>query len=221
MDGAGSGIVAPQMQAWGLVDILLLFIMWTVMMVAMMLPSATPMILLFRTVAERRRSRGGSHTSTAVFVLGYVLAWTGFSALATAAQWGLHRAALLSPMMVSTSSVLGGLLLITAGLYQWTPLKGACLTSCRSPLGWLTTEWREGTRGALVMGLRHGGYCVGCCWALMALLFVAGVMNLLWVAALAVLVLLEKTLPRGIQVARALGVLMAAWGGWLLVGGPG
>ena len=218
MDAAG-GMAVPQMQAWRGVDLFLLFVMWAVMMVAMMLPSATPMILLFGKLAEQRRSRGESHVSTAVFVLGYLLAWTGFSGVATLGQWALHRSALLSPMMVSTSTTLGGGLLILAGLYQWTPLKRACLQSCRSPLGWLTSQWREGPGGALTLGLLHGGYCVGCCWALMALLFVAGVMNLLWVAVLAALVLLEKTIPRGMMGASILGMLLVGWGGWLVVGG--
>lgn len=219
MEGAGAGLAMPRMQAWGSMDLLTLFAMWAVMMVAMMLPSATPLILLFGRMAERRRSRGRGHAATGVFVLGYLLAWTAFSLVATLGQWALHRAALLSPMMVSTSTVLGGSLLITAGIYQWTALKSACLESCRSPLGWLTSEWREGPMGALVMGLRHGGYCVGCCWALMTLLFVAGVMNLIWVAALAALVLLEKTTPQGTEAARAVGVLLMGWGTWILVGG--
>jgi predicted metal-binding membrane protein len=126
--------------------------------------------------------------STTVFVLGYRLVWGGFSIVATLGQWGLHATALLSPMMVSTSPMLGGLLVLTAGLFQWTPLKSTCLGPWRSPLGFVMTEWREGTWGALLMGLRHGSYGVGCCWVLMALLLVAGVMNLLWVAALAAFV---------------------------------
>jgi predicted metal-binding membrane protein len=132
--------------------------------------------------------------------------------LATLAQWGLHSAALLSPMMVSTSPILGGLVLLAAGGFQWTPLKYTCLTHCRSPLGFLMTDWREGHRGALIMGLQHGMYCVGCCWFLMALLFVAGVMNLLWVAAIAAFVLVEKVVPRGDLVGRVAG------GGLVLAG---
>lgn len=219
LEGAGSELAMPGMQTWGVADLLMLFVMWSVMMVAMMLPAASPMILIFGSLAERRKSRGGGHAATGLFVLGYLLAWTGFSLVATLSQWALHRAALLSPMMASTSEVLGGGLLIMAGIYQWTPLKGACLASCRSPLGWLTSEWREGSMGALVMGLRHGGFCVGCCWALMALLFVAGVMNLLWVAVLAALVLLEKTIPRAQVAARVVGVLLVGWGAWVLLGG--
>ena len=143
---------------------------------------------------------------------GYLLVWAGFSVLATLAQWGLHRAALLSPMMGSTSPVLGGLLLLAAGLFQWTPLKYACLQHCRSPLSFLMTEWREGHRGALGMGLRHGSYCTGCCWLLMALLFVAGVMNVLWVATITAFVLIEKVAPRGDVVGRVAGVVLVIAG---------
>jgi len=132
--------------------------------------------------------------------------------LATLAQWGLHSAALLSPMMVSTSPFLGGMLLLAAGLFQWTPLKYACLTHCRSPLSFLMTDWREGHRGALIMGLRHGSYCTGCCWFLMALLFVAGVMNVLWVATITAFVLIEKVAPRGDVVGRVAGVVLVIAG---------
>lgn len=156
--------------------------------------------------------------ATGIFLLGYVIVWTGFSAVATLAQWGLHSLALLSPMMVSTSPILGGVLLIGAGIFQFTPLKHACLAHCRTPLGFLMTEWREGTQGALFMGLRHGSFCVGCCWLLMALLFVAGVMNLLWVAAIAAYVLIEKVVPEGQWVSRAIGSLVIVWGTWMIAG---
>jgi predicted metal-binding membrane protein len=201
----------PHMQAWGATEVVLTWVMWSVMMVAMMTPSAAPMILTFATINRRRRAQHGPLVPTAVFVLGYLLVWGGFSVVATLAQWGLHTAALLSPMVVITSPFVGGLLLMAAGLFQWTPLKSTCLMQCRSPLGFLMTAWREGAWGALVMGLRHGLYCVGCCWVLMALLFVAGVMNLLWVAVIAALVLVEKVLPRGELVGRvAGGVLLLA-----------
>jgi predicted metal-binding membrane protein len=207
----------PHMQAWEATEVLLTWVMWAVMMVAMMTPSAAPMILMFATVNRRRRGQQGPFVPTTVFLLGYLLVWGGFSIVATLAQWGLHTAALLSPMMVSTSPMLGGLLLLAAGIFQWTPLKSTCLTQCRSPLGFLMTEWREGASGALLMGLRHGRYCVGCCWILMALLFVAGVMNLLWVAAMAAFVLVEKVLPRGQLVGRVVGgMLMLA--GLVLLG---
>jgi predicted metal-binding membrane protein len=206
----------PHLQAWGPVDFILMFAMWSVMMVAMMVPSATPMILMFATVNRRRREKEEPFVPTGTFLLGYLLVWSGFSAMATLAQWGLHTAALLSPMMVSTSPVFGGVLLIAAGIFQWTPLKDTCLTRCRSPWGFFTTEWREGSWGALRMGLRHGIDCVGCCWVLMALLFVAGIMNLLWIAAIAALVLIEKVFPHGAVVGRVAGGVLALAGVILL-----
>lgn len=215
----GSMTVAPDGRAWPAGQVLVLFVMWAVMMVAMMLPSAVPLLLLFARVRRRRRQARRAAVPTAVFLTGYLVVWTGYSAVAALAQWLLHEAALLSPMMRSASPVLAGVLLVGAGVYQWTPLKNACLTRCRSPLGFVNAEWREGTTGALLMGIRHGNYCVGCCWILMALLFVAGVMNLLWVAALAGLVLLEKVAPGGDRLGRAAGVVMVVWGGWLLAGG--
>lgn len=209
--------MAASMQTWTVMDLVLLFVMWAVMMVAMMVPTTTAMILAFATINRRRRMQEQPYVPTAIFLGGYVIVWTGFSALATLAQWGLHETALLSPMMVSTSPILGGLLLLTAGVYQWTPLKYACLKHCRSPLGFLMTDWREGPRGALIMGLRHGMFCTVCCWFLMALLFVAGVMNLLWVATITLFVLVEKVVPRGDIVGRvAGGVLVIA--GLVLLG---
>jgi predicted metal-binding membrane protein len=145
--------------------------------------------------------------------------WAAFSLVAALSQTGLQAAALLSPMMATTSPVLGGILLIGAGLVQWTPLKRACLSVCRSPLSFLMSGWREGRLGAFSMGIRHGGYCVGCCWALMALLFVAGVMNLVWVAAISVAVLVEKVLPYGEAVSRVAGVGLVAAGIALMIGG--
>jgi predicted metal-binding membrane protein len=195
----------PRMQVWGVTDFALTFVMWAVMMVAMMTPSAAPMILMFAGVNRRRRKQQVPYVPTSVFLLGYLAVWAAFSVLATAAQWGLHAVSLLTPMMVSTSPVLGGILLLIAGIYQWTPLKHACLSKCRSPLGFVLNEWREGRWGAFLMGLKHGSYCTGCCWSLMALLFVAGVMNLLWVAAIAGFILLEKVAPAGPQAGRVAG----------------
>ena len=216
----GTEMAMPQMQTWTLVELVLLFVMWTVMMVAMMVPSAAPMVLMFANVQRRRQQQQRPFVPTSVFLIGYLVVWTVFSIIATFAQWGLHTAALLSPMMISTSSFLGGVLLLVAGIFQWTPLKHACLKHCRSPLGFFTAEWREGTRGALIMGLRHGSYCTGCCWALMALLFVAGVMNLFWVAIIAVFVLIEKIVPKGHWVSRATGLLLIGWGIWMVVEVP-
>jgi predicted metal-binding membrane protein len=209
----------PQMQSWGAIDFALMLVMWAVMMVAMMTPSAAPMLLVFANVNRRRHHElRGTFVPTGTFLLGYLVVWTGFSALATLAQWGLHAAALISPEMVSTSPLLGGVLLVAAGVFQWTPLKHACLAHCRSPLGFIMSEWREGTRGALVMGLKHGAYCVGCCWFLMGLLFVAGVMNLLWVAIIAAFVLIEKVASEGQWVSRAAGLLLIGWGVWMAAG---
>ena len=210
-------MAAPQMQAWSIVDFVLMFVMWSVMMVAMMVPSAAPMILVFAKVQRNRQQYESPFAPTSAFVLGYLLVWSVFSAVATLAQWGLHSAALLSPMMVSTSSLVGGFLLISAGIFQWTPLKKACLVHCRSPLHFFMTEWRDGTGGALAMGSHHGAYCVGCCWVLMALLFVAGVMNLLWVAAIAAFVLIEKMIPKGELVGRVAGVALVASGVSMMV----
>jgi predicted metal-binding membrane protein len=147
-----------------------------------------------------------------IFFLGYLAVWTVFSAVATLAQWGLHKAALLSPTMAATSPVLNGGLLLAAGVFQWTPLKRACLKNCRSPLSFLMSEWRDGLEGAFVMGLRHGSYCLGCCWILMALLFVAGVMNLLWVAAISLFVMGEKILARGELLGHVTGVVLVTAG---------
>ena len=193
--------------------------MWIVMMTAMMIPSAAPTILLFSVVARRRRAKAVPTASAAVFTLGYLLVWALYATIAAFGQWELHRLALLSPAMVSSSPWLGGGLLIGAGFYQWLPVKDACLSRCRSPLGVLSAEWREGSRGALVMGLRHGTFCVGCCGLLMALLFVAGVMNLLWLAAIAVFVLAEKLGPSGRELGRATGFLMVVWGIWVIAAG--
>lgn len=212
MSGMDLGLAMPQMRTWGAGDLFMLFVMWAVMMVAMMVPSAAPVVLLFATINRKRREQQDPFVATGVFLLGYLIVWTGYSALATMAQWTLHAAALLSPLMVTTSPLLGGALLVAAGIFQWSPLKRACLAHCRSPLGFLMTDWREGTRGALVMGLRHGGYCVGCCWVLMALLFVAGVMNLLWVGAIAAFVLTEKVVPRGEVLGRAAGGVLVLAG---------
>ena len=204
------------MSDWSATNFIAVFIMWAVMMAAMMLPSATPMASVFATLNERR----GESARTAAFVAGYVALWVAFGAAATAAQWALQRMGLLSPMIVSVSPALSGALLIIAGVFQFTPLKQACLRACRSPLGFLLTDWRDGLSGAAQMGVRHGLYCLGCCWALMALLFVGGAMNLLWIAALTLLVAMEKLAPKGEALAKALGVLMIAVGAVRLIWRP-
>jgi predicted metal-binding membrane protein len=209
----------PEMEPWGAAEVLLLFAMWAVMMVAMMLPSASPMILTFTAMNRRRTAQGRPVVHTGVFALGYLVVWMLYSAVASVAQWMLHAAALLSPGMATTSTYLGGGLLVAAGVFQWTSIKRACLTACRSPLSFLMTRWRDGATGAFVMGLRHGAYCVGCCWVLMALLFVAGVMNLVWVGAIAAFVLVEKVVAGGDLVGRITGIALAAAGLWVLLHG--
>lgn len=189
-----------------------MFLMWVVMMVAMMLPGAAPAILLFAAL-ERRAKLGG----TALFTAGYLSSWTAFSLIATLAQWALNEAGqLASPMTIRATPAVGALLLMVAGVYQYTPSKHACLMRCRSPAAFLAERWRAGRFGAFLMGLEHGAYCVGCCWALMVLLFAAGAMNLLWAAALAAFVLAEKLAPAGVPVARVGAVAMIGAGGLLL-----
>lgn len=218
-DGMSAAMVMPHMREWSAPDLPILIAMWAVMMIAMMLPSAAPFVLLFAAVTRRRRERRSPAAPTSALAAGYLAAWTAFSIAAALAQWKLHQTALLSPAMTIASPVFGGVLLIAAGAYQWTPFKGRCLSECRSPLGFISREWREGSGGAFVMGARHGAFCVGCCWVLMALLFVAGVMNLLWVAALALFVLVEKVAPAGGRVGKAAGALLVMWGSWMLAAG--
>ena len=194
----------------------LMALMWWTMMVAMMVPTAAPMILLFATVNRRQRQKGAPFVPTGVFAAGYALVWGAFSVVAMGLQWGLERLALLSPVLVSASVVFGGALLIGAGLYQLTPLKHACLRHCRSPLEFITGHWRKGTFGALTMGLEHGAFCLGCCWVLMGLLFYGGVMNLYWIIGLALYVLLEKLIPAGNWFASITGFGLIAWGGVLI-----
>ena len=219
MPGIGEAMAMPVPARWQATDLLALFAMWAVMMVAMMVPSVAPIVILFLGVLRRRHASRLPFGQTAAFLGGYVLVWAGFSLLATLAQWGLHSTALLSPDAMRATPAAGGLLLLAAGGFQLTALKRACLDHCRSPFHFFATEWREGHRGALVMGLRHGLWCLGCCWLLMALLFVAGVMNAAWVAALAIVVLLEKVAPAGPALGRAFGVGLGAWGVWLLASG--
>ncbi len=208
-----------QIQPWTIIDFLLMFLMWSVMMVGMMIPSATPMIVLFARVSRNAQEQGHPFAPVSVFMSGYLLVWAGFSLGATLLQWTLDQAALLSPMMVSASPVLGGILLIAAGVYQWTPLKDSCLSHCRSPFEFVTRHWRKGTTGALRMGMEHGIFCLGCCWVLMSLLFVGGVMSLIWIAAIAGFVLLEKTLPFAIPAGRISGLVLAVIGVFVIIQG--
>lgn len=201
-------LTMPDSWAWSPANVLAIGAMWAVMMAAMMLPSALPMILAFVDLSQRK----GEPARGRAFVAAYLAVWLGFSAAAVAAQWLLQRIDWVDPMLVSSSRLLTGALLLVAGLYQFSPLKRLCLSRCRTPIGFLLGEWRPGVRGAFAMGLRHGLFCLGCCWALMALLFVGGVMNLAWVAALSIAVALEKLAPGGERLATVLGLALMAVG---------
>lgn len=211
MDGM---VMAMSVWPWTASHAALMFVMWLVMMTAMMLPSAAPVILLYRTIS--RRNNGRSRGASGCFVLGYLAVWGGFSLLALVVQYFLERAELLSPMMESTNTGLSGALLIAAGIYQFTPLKRACLRLCRSPLEFFMAHWRSGKLGAFAMGTHHGIYCVACCWGLMLLLFVGGVMNLMWIVGLAIFVLIEKLVPAGQWMGQAGGVLLTGAGAVLV-----
>jgi len=198
-------------QPWGARDVVFTFAMWAVMMVGMMTPAALPVLLLFAGAHAQRADRGMA-PALLVFGLGYLAVWVGFSACATVGQWALHQGALLSSTMAMSGGRAAGAILIAAGTYQLTPLKIGCLTRCQSPLGFLMTNWRDGSSGAFLMGLRHGAFCLGCCWALMGVLFVVGVMNLVWVGVLTVFVLIEKIGPTGPRLARLGGAILIACG---------
>jgi predicted metal-binding membrane protein len=210
MAGMDGWLMQPAV--WSPAYAALIFTMWWVMMVAMMLPSAAPMVLLFARVHRNGKAVGKPWMPSALFTAGYLFAWGGFSLVATALQWGLESVKWLSPMLQTSNRWLGAGLLIAAGLWQLTPLKARCLGHCRTPLGFLVGHWRAGRFGAVRMGLEHGAFCLGCCWFLMALLFFGGVMNLYWIVGLAVFVLLEKTIPLGHWLARVTGIALVAWG---------
>jgi predicted metal-binding membrane protein len=216
MQGDMRGLAAWMMSAhWDLRYFLLIFGMWAMMMTGMMLPSAAPALLLYGHIVRSDAQVHAPVRRVYAFAAGYLLAWCGFSMLATALQWALAETLLLTPMMRVHSVTLGGALLVIAGIYQWTWLKRACLSQCRSPAAFIATNWRPGVAGALRLGFRHGLYCLGCCAALMLLLFVGGVMNLTWIAAITLGVLLEKFAPFGAQAGRIIGVLLIAAGSTL------
>jgi predicted metal-binding membrane protein len=211
-------MAAPAFKAWVPADFVFTFAMWAVMMAGMMTPSVAPAVLLYAGFGRRAAAGGTPFASAGWFYAGYLAVWIVFSALATFAQWGLTALALLNPMMASASNALGGGLLVATGIYQWTPLKNRCLTACQAPLAFLMRHggFRAEPMSALSLGAIHGAYCFGCCIGLMTLLFVGGVMNVLWIAALTILVLLEKTVPAGHLIPRISGTTMIAAGIWLL-----
>jgi len=216
--GMVMGAAIAQAAAPWTVELLLAFSMWAIMMVGMMTPSVAPVILLYARVGRQAASGGTPFAATGWFAAGYFLAWTGFSILAASAQIALRGAMLLTPMLEPATPLLGGAILMIAGVYQWSRLKNACLVQCREPLGFIQRlgGFKRDAAGSLALGLRHGIYCIGCCWAFMLLVFVGGVMNLLWVAGLAVLVLLEKFPAQGRFLSRAMGAVLIA-GGLLLI----
>lgn len=216
MHGRMAGSAWMMESRWDARYVLLIFGMWVAMMIGMMLPSSLPTILLFRRAIYRDSNVRTPATRTFMFAAGYVLAWVMFSVAATLLQWGLAQATLLSSMMVSASPRFGAAILIAAGAYQQTPLKDVCITHCRSPLAFLMQHWRPGVPNALSLGLRHGIYCVACCWVLMLLLFFGGVMNLLWIAAITAFVLVEKLVPNGVNVGRFAGIALIIAGLWVL-----
>ncbi|MBI1778908.1 MAG: DUF2182 domain-containing protein [Proteobacteria bacterium] len=206
----------PAAMAWGAVDLLAVLVMWVVMMTAMMVPSAVPMVLVYAAL-QRQRASGVDHLSTALFVAGYLALWAAFSVLATLGQGALNSWTGAPGGMIEVERPLGAAILVLAGLYQFTRLKRVCLAHCRGPLEFIFKQWRPGRAGAFAMGARHGAYCVGCCWPLMLLLFLAGVMNLLWIAALSTFVLGEKLLPGGEWYGRIGGTVAVVSGILLLV----
>lgn len=194
----------------------LLFIMWWTMMMAMMLPSAAPAILAYGAIGRKFTEKGASATPPAAFAAGYAAIWTGFAAVAVALQLLLSQTIALSMMMAVTSAVIGGGLLVAAGLYQMSPFKYACLRKCQTPLMFFARNWRKGALGALRMGLLHGLYCLGCCWVLMGLLFYGGVMELRWIVGLALYVAAEKLIPAGNRLSQFTGILLIGWGSWTI-----
>jgi predicted metal-binding membrane protein len=215
--GAGGLANMPMAGVWSISSLLLTFLMWSVMMVGMMLPSAAPAILLYGSMVKKNRDHGSALPAVWVFAAGYLAVWTGFSLAAALLQAALEASALLTPMMVSASAWLSGGLLMAAGLYQWLPVKDVCLEKCRTPLQFFLFRWRPGAAGAFRMGAEHGFFCLGCCWVLMLLLFAAGVMNLLWVALIAGFVFIEKLLPAGRLIGRLAGIGLAVAGGSVIL----
>ena len=209
-----------QVMSWKVMDFIMTFVMWAVMMVAMMVPAAAPMVLIFANMNRKRIEQKRPFVPTIVFLSGYLVVWWGFALLATFSQWGLHQAALLSSMMGNITPLLGGVILILAGIFQWTPIKNVCLEHCRGPIGFMMAHWRDGRAGTLYMGMHHGLFCLGCCWFLMGLMFVAGVMNLIWMAGIAAFILLEKVVPPnaiGRVVVHGAGLAMVALGVWMIL----
>jgi len=215
---SGMGQMMPADMPWRAMEFAFVFAMWTVMMIGMMTPSAAPMVLMYARLGRQTQAHGRPIAATVWFAAGYFLVWIAFALFATLVQWAFERTVLLDFTMATTSTVVGGFLFVAAGSYQWTKLKDVCLTQCQKPFAFLMRQggFRGDARGSLMLGVRHGAYCVGCCWALMALLLAGGVMNVLWIVLLALLILLEKVAPFGRQIALIAGMVLIAGGAWLL-----
>ena len=202
----------PMTPQWSWTDFVLLFLMWFVMMIAMMIPSVTPLVIIFTVINRKRLQQQNPYISSGYLLSGYFLVWAAFSLFATLLQWWLQRVSLLNPAMVTTSKILGGIILIAAGIFQFTPLKNTCLHNCRSPLGFIHQHWKDGKRGAIRMGIQNGIYCLGCCWILMMLLFVSGIMNILWIAIISLFVLIEKISSSVKVISLIAGIALIAYG---------
>ena len=216
-----SGMMAPAFEPWSAGHFAFMLAMWVVMMIGMMTPTVAPMVLLYAGIARQASARGTPFAHAGWFASGYLLAWVAFATVATLAQWWLESRALIAPMMAGTGRIAGGSVLVAAGAYQWLPIKQACLAQCSAPMSFVQRHggFAPTAGGSVRLGALHGLYCIGCCWALMALLFVFGVMNLGWIAGLMVFVLVEKMLPRPRLVSRAAGVAAIAAGIWMWSGG--
>jgi predicted metal-binding membrane protein len=201
----------PMTPHWSSTDFVLLFLMWFVMMIAMMTPSVTPLVLIFTSINRKRRQQQNPCVPSGYLLGGYFLAWAAFSLFATLLQWLLQQVSLLNPEMVTTNKLVGGIILITAGIFQFTPLKNTCLRSCRSPIGFIHQHWKDGRDGALRMGIQNGIYCLGCCWILMLLLFVSGIMNILWIAIISLFVVIEK-ISSAKAISLMAGIALMAYG---------
>jgi predicted metal-binding membrane protein len=214
---SGMGLMIPTEQPWRGMEFVFVFAMWTVMMVGMMTPSAVPMVLMYAGIGRQTKPHNTPFAPTVWFTSGYFLVWIAFALFATLVHWAFERTALLDSAMAGTSNIVGGLLLVAAGSYQWTRVKDLCLAQCQKPFAFLMTHggFRSDAPGSLMLGLRHGAYCVGCCWALMAVLLMAGIMSPLWIAVLALLILLEKVMPFGRRIASVAGMVLIAAGAWL------
>ena len=207
----------PSSGSWVLSDFVLLFLMWSVMMIAMMTPSILPMLMLFTTLNARNKSKGKDTSSTLLLLAGYLMSWVLFSLVITLPEYAMHKSGLLNPMMEPTHAYLGSVMLVIAGIYQFTPFKDACLTVCQSPLTFLMNNWKDGNLGAFLVGYKHGFYCIGCCWALMLTLFALGVMNIMWVMVLTIFVLFEKlSYKNPLLFRRVAGYTFILWGIFLV-----